>query len=150
MNSSAHAAKSTEENSDEGEKLHLCPVSQKVKAPQFTQSAERVRCYRIGLLLFETHPSIVERRCSMASIGVMQILPTVTFYFYIALLSAKCVSLLKLIMSRIGNQHSRIRHTCTKRWTPHNGQPRVDSVAYAYRKWVETNSVIPLGRVETP
>lgn len=90
----ANAAKSKRRGSRQRkEKFHLCGVSLQIRIPSFTQGTVSVRCREKGLLLAETDPYSIELRRSIASRGIMNMLPNVTYNIYIANISTKPVSL---------------------------------------------------------
>lgn len=58
-----------------------------------------VGCCDTGLMMNETHRCVFEYQCSMAAQGLMDILSGNPFYFYIANLMAKLVSLPKIMIA---------------------------------------------------
>lgn len=79
----------------EKEQLYICQMSRQIVIPPFMQAGNSVRCRRQGILLIAAHPSIVERKCFMAAMGVMGIFRDMSIYIYKANLCAKAVCLPK-------------------------------------------------------
>lgn len=88
-----YAAESSEVNIVRNEKkLHLRRVSCQILIHLFMQAMISVKCFGPVFLFMETHPNIVKRKCFMAAVGVMKILPGVLFHIYITNLLAKAIS----------------------------------------------------------
>lgn len=62
--------------------LYPCIIFRQIVIPPSSQGTVSFRCFSHGVLLVETHPCIVEWKCSMAAKGTMGIPRSVMFYIY--------------------------------------------------------------------
>lgn len=148
---SCHAMKSSKIKNDSAEEeLPFCPNPRQIKIYSFTQAAASRNCYEKGLLFVEIHPSIFEQRCYMATKGVMDILPDVPFYIYIANMSAKAVCQTKCLMvASATNALPHIIHAQSDE-SDMPDEPKLDNTIHATRAWVRTNNVSLETRMKTP
>lgn len=96
-----------------GDGHHLCRAGLQNKIRNHTQAAVLVRCQGAGIMKFETHCSIVERRCFMTTRCLMNTLPGKLLHVHIANLTEKPVDLPRFLrVASTSNAFTCIVHTC--------------------------------------